>query len=487
MSRNSILRIFFFFALTFGFSSCEQEKWGVSEDMDVAVLTDDNFDQFVDKHEWVFVKFYAPWCGHCKTMAPSYAELALENKYSDDGIPIAKLEGTIHKKIAQKFKVEGFPSLKLFNRGFPIDYKGGREKKDIQAFITTKLKVKPEKIDSLDEFEDFRSARLAAVYYMSSINPENLQNFKKFILQFNNIPLAYTDNPKIRDLMGGKGKFSLLVVRNFDDGNKHIDSDKPFSHIELSSEFKKVRFGFVMEFNDEALDRIDEEKKTAFYLFTEFKNGVAAELVRKIAPKYSEDFLFVIANVHDEAVKKIADFFKVKTNENVRLMGYKGGKNQKYKSADLSETSIVQLLNDFKENKARQYFASDPIPALNGEPVKVIVGANFANEIIKSDKHVLLEIYTPWCGHCKQLEPIYKSLANKLANYQDIVIAKMDGSSNEYPKVEASGYPTIFFFPKGKKDKPIKYEGDRTIQKFLVFLNRHIGRVHQPLEIDTEL
>ena len=462
------------------------ENWGLPEENDVTVLTDQNFDDFVASQEWVFVKFYAPWCGHCKTMAPMYSELALEMKFKDNGIAIAKLEATEQKKVAEKFKLAGFPTLMLFNRGFPIDYKGGREKKDILAFIDAKMKVQLQRIDSVEEFEELKGARLAGVYYLESKDQKDIEAFRRFVLQFDNIPFAYTHNPAIRDAMNAKGKAVLIVIRNFDDGHKIVSRELPMKDTELASEFKKVRFGYVMEYNDDVASRVDEEKKPTLYLFTANKRGQAVEILNQIAPDYSKDFLFVVADATDEKLKRTAEFFGVSGNEHVRLMGYKGGKNQKYKSSEISETAVKQLLEDFKANKARQYLKTDPIPAINTQPVKVIVGANFSEEVLKSNKHVLLEIYAPWCGHCKQMEPMYNDMAFQLREYDDLVIAKMDGTTNEYPKVEVSGYPTIWFYPKGKKDKPIKFEGEKNMQKFMVFLNRHIGRVHKTV-VSSEL
>ena len=57
---------------------------------------------------------------------------------------------------------------------------------------------------------------------------------------------------------------------------------------------------------------------------------------------------------------------------------------------------------------------------------------------------------SPRCGHCKALAPTYKKLAKRFADVDSVVIAKMDGTTNEHADVDADGFPTLLFFPAEK-------------------------------------
>ena len=92
----------------------------------VTVLTPDNFKDVVGKDVPVFVEFYAPWCGHCKSLAPEWAALA--GAFSKaDGVVIAKVDADAHKELGNDYDVKGFPTLKWFPAGSlkPEDYSGG--------------------------------------------------------------------------------------------------------------------------------------------------------------------------------------------------------------------------------------------------------------------------------------------------------------------------------------------------------------------------
>ncbi len=91
---------------------------------EVVVLDDSNYTSFVQEHPLVFIKFYAPWCGHCKAMAKDYIQLG-EASVGKDYV-IAEVDATVAEKVSSDLGVQGYPSLKFIVSGNPIDYEGDR-------------------------------------------------------------------------------------------------------------------------------------------------------------------------------------------------------------------------------------------------------------------------------------------------------------------------------------------------------------------------
>jgi len=98
---------------------------------DVVILSDDDFNAKTKSGTW-FVKFYAPWCGHCKRLAPTWEQLATATKGSAN---IAKVDCTQHKSTCQRFGVRGYPTLKLIKDGQVYAYSGQRTVDAFKRFL----------------------------------------------------------------------------------------------------------------------------------------------------------------------------------------------------------------------------------------------------------------------------------------------------------------------------------------------------------------
>ncbi|GJQ74963.1 hypothetical protein Trydic_g9589 [Trypoxylus dichotomus] len=109
---------------------------------DVIELTDDNFDKVVlqSKEMWL-VEFYAPWCGHCKNLAPHWAKAATKLKGK---VNLGALDATVHKIKANQYGIQGFPTIKYFALGkksvnTALNYDGGRSADDIVNWALEKF------------------------------------------------------------------------------------------------------------------------------------------------------------------------------------------------------------------------------------------------------------------------------------------------------------------------------------------------------------
>ena len=119
-----------------------------TEEGNVLVLTDDDFPAVTKEFSHILIEFYAPWCGHCKKLAPVYTEVADALKEQGSTLRLAKVDATENSKSSGEFGVRGYPTLFFFLNGEKIDYTGQRNKEGMLNWLLKKTRDPVTEIDS---------------------------------------------------------------------------------------------------------------------------------------------------------------------------------------------------------------------------------------------------------------------------------------------------------------------------------------------------
>jgi len=99
------------------------------------ILSDKSFKHHVKTGDHL-VMFYAPWCGHCKKLKPTWDKLA--KKPGVNGVQIAKLDCTANEAVCKEYDVTGYPTILYFRDSKKIDaFSGAKSMEGIQAYLKT--------------------------------------------------------------------------------------------------------------------------------------------------------------------------------------------------------------------------------------------------------------------------------------------------------------------------------------------------------------
>lgn len=452
-------------------------RWGLEQEDGIPKLNADNFDSFISDHQHVFVKFYAPWCGHCKKMIPAYRKLAEHLAEEEDGIPVVKLDGSKAKAIGRKYRVNSFPTLLLFKDGEVLEYTGKRKHEHMYNWVHKKTGNPSDFVEGEEDLDALNKSPLAVLYILPDRDDRALREYFGAADEFDNITFTHTSSEEYKTALEVEDNYNLIVFRNFDDGIKKLTSNEPLTLDQMADFVDRVKDPLVVMFNEQVAQKIFGDRHDAIVLFVNKLDDPIIKDFRDIAFQQDSKMLFSICQRGKGMGYKISDMLNVTYKEYnpIRIIQMERHGWRKYVVEDNTKEGILQALEDLKEGKLLPNYKSEELPEKNDGPVKTVVGKNFKEIVLDSEKFVLLNTHAPWCGHCKKLNPIYEELATKLLKHDDIQFATMDATKNEYPGLHVKGYPTLFFYRPGHV-KPLLYDNERTYDAMLEFLEDYMGR-----------
>ncbi|KAM6201817.1 protein disulfide-isomerase A4 [Rhynchocyon petersi] len=464
------------------------------------VLTKENFDSIVDEADIILVEFYAPWCGHCKKLAPEYEKAAKELSQRSPPIPLAKVDATAETDLAQRFSVSGYPTLKIFRRGKPFDYNGPREKYGIVDYMLEQAGPPSKALMGLKQVQEFLKDG-DDVIIIGIFRGEDDPAYQQYQEAANSLREDYrfhhTFSAEVaKFLKVNLGKLVVMQPERFQsrfEPKSHVMDVQGFTEASAIRDHVTQHALPLVGHRRAATEakRYSRRPLVVVYFSVDFSFDyrAATQFWRSKVLEVAKDFpeyTFAIAD-EDDYASEVKDLGLGESGEDVNAAVLdEGGRRFAMEPTEFDADALREFVMAFKKGKLKPVIKSQPVPKNNKGPVKVVVGKTFEDIVLDPSKDVLIEFYAPWCGHCKQLEPVYTSLGKKYRGHKGLVIAKMDATANEATsdRYKVEGFPTIYFAPRGDKQNPIRFEGaDRDLEHLSRFIEEHATRGHAPDEL----
>ncbi|KAK3695347.1 protein disulfide-isomerase precursor [Podospora appendiculata] len=439
---------------------------------DVQQLKKDEFDAFVKANDIVLAEFYAPWCGHCKALAPEYEEAATSLKEKD--IKLVKVDCTEEADLCQQYGVEGYPTLKVFRGPENISaYKGQRKAAAITSYMI-KQSLPAVSLLTKDTVEEFKKAdKVVVVAYFDATDKASNETFGLVAEKLrDNFPFGASSDAALAEAEGVSFP-SVVVYKEFDEG-KSVFTEK--FEVEAIEKFTKTAATpLIGEVGPDTYADYMASGLPLAYIFAETpeERKEISELLKPIAE--AQRGVVNFATIDAKAFGAHAGNLNLKADKFPAFAIQETVKNQKFpfdQEKEITLESIKAFVDDFVSGKVDPSIKSEPIPETQEGPVTVVVAKNYNDIVLDDTKDVLIEFYAPWCGHCKSLAPKYEELASLYAKseFKDkVVISKVDATANDVPD-EINGFPTIKLYPAGAKDASVTYSGARTVEDLIKFI-----------------
>ncbi|KAI5106166.1 hypothetical protein C0J45_3863 [Silurus meridionalis] len=460
--------------------------WFAEGSGDVLELGDADFERRVPEHELLLVEFFAPWCGHCKRLAPEYEAAATRLKGT---VPLAKVDCTANSETCRKFGVNGYPTLKIFRNGEEASmYDGPRTADGIVSYMKKQAGPSSVALHTEAELDAFvNSFNYSIVGFFSGSDVLGLAEFLTASSALrDSYRFAHVTDLRI-GFKYGVDTECILLFRPPHMRNVFEESVLKFagslSTSTLRTFLRDNIFGLCPHLTTENKDSLSsKDLLTAYYDVDYVRNPKGTNYWRNRVMKVATQFLsrglsFAVAD-REEFHEELEEEFGLQLSDGgetpiITIKTRAGHKYIMQEEFTRDGKSLVNFLEDYFANQLKRYIKSEPVPETNEGPVKVVVADTFDEIVNDSEKDVLVEFYAPWCGHCKNLEPVYTELGEKLSGDSHIVIAKMDATANDIPpNYDVQGFPTIYFAPARQKDQPRRYEGGREVKDFISYLKK---------------
>ncbi|KAL3901795.1 MAG: hypothetical protein SGCHY_000324 [Lobulomycetales sp.] len=444
----------------------------VNAESDVVDLKKDGFEEFINA-PLSLVSFTAPWCGHCKTLKPEFAKAASTLKA--DNIKLANVDCTVETDVCSGHGVQGYPTVKIFREGVSSDYKGARNADSIVETMKKQALPSLSELKSTDDVKKFSTAgKVVLIGYFESAESDDFSTFQKFANSFRDDYVSgYTIDAEAVKAMEAKTP-QVILYKTFDELKNVLEGEITSASLEAFAKENSVPN--MDELGPDNYGDYVKLGKPIVYLFTDNAEDKKklGDIMEPLAKTYKKTLAFAYIDAvkyggHGKTLNLKETWPGIVIQDTVKQAKYPLDQSVEY-----TEETLKTFISDYVDGKLEPSLKSEEPPADNEGPVKIVVGKNYESIVMDKSRDVFLELYAPWCGHCKKLSPVWDELG-EFVKGSKIVIAKMDATENDLPLTagyEVEGFPTLKLI-KAETNDIVDYEGDRSMDSLIKFIKEY--------------
>jgi protein disulfide-isomerase A1 len=440
---------------------------------DVVVLTDENFEDTIKNNSVVMVKFYAPWCGHCKNLAPEYEQAASLAKQQKLPYMIAELDATIHRITSDKQEIQGFPTIKLFINSEVVEYLGERNAEAILNFI--KKNVMPvKKLKSTEEIENLKKSGGLRCIMVGDVL-DTFVGVAKSEEKFEFFSAEYEDMVKV---FPNVTKGCIVLLKDFDEGFAKLT--KELTEVNLKEFLETEMLPTVNTISQKVFDQVFKPNTRIGVFLLRSDNDpnlktYQTEFFKVAKSLKSRDFVFIETNGEDNWGHRARTVIGIE-DQPLPLLAAALTKDSVIKylhKGDINEKNIKDFVERVSKGRAEAYYKSEPIPSDNSGPIYTVVSKSFKKEVLDNDNDIMVKFYTPYCGHCRKLAPVYERLAEGMAINKKLKFMEVDVSKNDIEGHPITSVPVMKLFPGKNKTGVQVFSGERKENVIAEFIQKH--------------
>ncbi|KAK9148787.1 hypothetical protein Scep_007544 [Stephania cephalantha] len=261
------------------------------------------------------------------------------------------------------------------------------------------------------------------------------------------------------------GLFETYEGTDYEEFRKAAVADNEIQFVETKEHFEKDKILNFLEYNKlplvNVLTELNSVKvysgpvKLQVFVFAEadeFKN--IRSTLQEVAAKFKSKVMLIYVDIKEDNLAKPF----------LTLFGL-----------EESDEAVIVAAFDNKAN-SKYLLESDPTPSNleNVAVVRTVVGKTFDDVVLKSSQNVLLEVHAPWCINCEEMSKQVEKLAKHFKGLNDLIIARIDASVNEHPKLQVDDYPSLLFYPANDKLNPIKLLNKSSLKELATFIKKNV-------------